>query len=115
MELVFAAHSSCESSRINRCRVRDGAWFEDSGRLGMDGTHTCAWGEDASIRASLLRGSVAVSGFASNDAACVLFVYPALAPLDPDFERIVAQMRFTASFCAGVGYTLGALVARYGF
>jgi hypothetical protein len=37
-----------------------------------------------------------------------------VAPLEPDFERIVAQMRFTASFCAGVGYTLGALVARYG-
>lgn len=36
-----------------------------------------------------------------------------VAPLDPDFERIVAQMRFTTSFCAGVGYTLGALVARY--
>lgn len=68
MELVFAAHSSCESSLINRCRVRDGAWFEDSGRLGMDGTHTCARGEDASIRASSCEFS-AVSGFASNDAA----------------------------------------------
>ena len=36
-----------------------------------------------------------------------------VAPLEPDFERIVAQMRFTASFCAGVGYTLGALLSRY--
>jgi hypothetical protein len=34
-------------------------------------------------------------------------------PLDIDYERILAQMRFTASFSAGVGYTLGALVARY--
>jgi hypothetical protein len=34
-------------------------------------------------------------------------------PLDIDYERIVAQMRFTASFSAGVGYTLGALVARH--
>ena len=45
-----------------------GAWFEDSGRRGMDGTHACAWGEDASIRASSCEFS-AVSGFASNDAA----------------------------------------------
>jgi hypothetical protein len=34
-------------------------------------------------------------------------------PLDFDYERILAQIRYTASFCAGVGYTLGALVARY--
>ncbi|HST11519.1 MAG TPA: hypothetical protein VLL05_14175 [Terriglobales bacterium] len=34
-------------------------------------------------------------------------------PFDVDYERIFAQMRFTAPFCAGVGYALGALVARY--
>jgi hypothetical protein len=34
-------------------------------------------------------------------------------PLDIDYQRIVAQMRFTAPFFSGVGYTLGALVARY--
>ena len=68
LELVFAAHSACESGLVNRCRVRDGARFEDSGRLGMDGTRICAGGKDASIRASSCQFS-AVSEFASNDAA----------------------------------------------
>jgi hypothetical protein len=34
-------------------------------------------------------------------------------PPDVDYERILAQMRFTVPFCAGAGYALGALVARY--
>jgi len=64
--------------------------------------------------------------FAHPPASSVLFQTPPgmtaleyffgilpVTPFDPDFERIVAQMRFTASFCTGVGYTLGAVVARY--
>jgi hypothetical protein len=30
-----------------------------------------------------------------------------------DYERVWAQLTTTASFCAGIGYALGALVARY--
>lgn len=63
--------------------------------------------------------------FAHPPASSVLFQAPPgmtafeyffgmpVTPLDAHFERIVAQMWFTASFCAGVGYTLGAWVARY--
>ena len=31
-----------------------------------------------------------------------------------EFNRVWVQMKCTAPFCAGVGYSLGALVARYG-
>jgi hypothetical protein len=59
-------------------------------------------------------GMTALEYFFGTLPEIPLNVMPFTSWPNVDYMRILAQRMFTAPFYAGIGYTLGALVARYG-